>query len=94
MREVKTIEDMPALLQAARQEAEASFGDGNVYLEKLVEGARHIEIQIMADSHGNVIHLGNVNVPSSGGTRSCLRNHPPPSSVTMMRCASKWALSR
>jgi acetyl-CoA carboxylase biotin carboxylase subunit len=58
MREVQTIEEMPNLLQAARQEAEASFGDGNVYLEKLVEGARHIEIQIMADSHGNVIHLG------------------------------------
>ncbi|MFL7893952.1 MAG: biotin carboxylase N-terminal domain-containing protein, partial [Anaerolineales bacterium] len=38
MREVDKIEDMPGLLQAARQEAEASFGDGNVYLEKLVEG--------------------------------------------------------
>lgn len=58
MREVKSIEDMPGLLQAARREAEASFGEGNVYLEKLVEGARHIEIQIIADTHGNVIHLG------------------------------------
>jgi len=58
MREVKTIEEMPVLLQSARREAESSFGDGNVYLEKLVEGARHIEFQIMADSYGNVIHLG------------------------------------
>ncbi len=58
MREVRAIEEMPALLQAARREAEASFGDGNVYLEKLLEGARHIEFQILADSHGNVIHLG------------------------------------
>lgn len=58
MREVKTIEEMPVLLQSARREAESSFGDGNVYLEKLVEGARHIEFQIMADSFGNVIHLG------------------------------------
>lgn len=58
MREVDSFEDMPELLTAARQEAEASFGDGNVYLEKLVEGARHIEIQIIADNHGNVIHLG------------------------------------
>ncbi|MER3458940.1 MAG: pyruvate carboxylase subunit A, partial [Chloroflexota bacterium] len=41
-----------------RREAEAAFGDGSVYLEKIVEGARHIEIQILADSHGNVIHLG------------------------------------
>ncbi|HNB40016.1 MAG TPA: hypothetical protein PLG52_00870, partial [Anaerolineales bacterium] len=39
-------------------EAESAFGDGNVYLEKLIEGARHIEFQIIADEHGNVIHLG------------------------------------
>ncbi|MBI5839380.1 MAG: acetyl-CoA carboxylase biotin carboxylase subunit [Chloroflexi bacterium] len=58
MREVKSLEEMPALLQSARREAESSFGDGNVYLEKLVEGARHIEFQILADSHGNVVHLG------------------------------------
>jgi len=58
MREVGSIEDMPALLNAARREAESSFGDGNVYLEKLVEGARHIEIQILADGQDNVIHLG------------------------------------
>lgn len=58
MREVRTLEEMPALLQAARREAEAAFGDGNVYLEKLLEGARHIEIQILADEQGNVIHLG------------------------------------
>ena len=58
MREVLSPEDMPALLNQARREAEASFGDGNVYLEKLLEGARHIEFQILADTHGNVIHLG------------------------------------
>jgi acetyl-CoA carboxylase biotin carboxylase subunit len=58
MREVNSLEDMPTLLNAARREAEASFGDGNVYLEKLVEGARHIEIQILADGQDNVIHLG------------------------------------
>ena len=58
MREVNSIEEMPALLESARREAESAFGDGNVYLEKLVEGARHIEIQILADSHGNAIHLG------------------------------------
>jgi acetyl-CoA carboxylase biotin carboxylase subunit len=58
MREVRTLEEMPGLLDSARREAEAAFGDGNVYLEKLIEGARHIEFQILADSHGNVIHLG------------------------------------
>ncbi len=58
MREVRSLEDMPELLKSARREAESAFGDGNVYLEKLVTGARHIEIQVLADSHGNVIHLG------------------------------------
>jgi acetyl/propionyl-CoA carboxylase alpha subunit len=58
MREVVELEEMPSLLHAARREAEASFGDGNVYLEKLVEGARHIEVQILADEQSNVIHLG------------------------------------
>ncbi len=58
MREVRSLEEMPDLLKSARREAESAFGDGNVYLEKLVEGARHIEIQVLADSHGNVIHLG------------------------------------
>jgi len=58
MREVMSIDEMPTLRESARREAESAFGDGNVYLEKLVEGARHIEIQILADSQGNVIHLG------------------------------------
>lgn len=58
MREVQSTNEMPELLKSARREAEASFGDGSVYLEKLVEGAHHIEFQILADQHGNVIHLG------------------------------------
>jgi acetyl-CoA carboxylase biotin carboxylase subunit len=58
MRVVNTPDELPGLLQAARREAEAAFGDGNVYLEKLVSAARHIEVQILADSHGNLIHLG------------------------------------
>jgi acetyl-CoA carboxylase biotin carboxylase subunit len=58
MREVMAAEDMPRLLTAARREAEAAFGDGNVYLEKLILTARHVEFQILADKEGNVIHLG------------------------------------
>jgi len=58
MREARTLKEMPGLIQAARREAEAAFGDGNVYLEKLLLNARHIEFQILADDHGNVIHLG------------------------------------
>src|SRR5581483_10313245 len=43
---------------AAKAEAEAAFKNPGVYMEKYVEGARHVEIQIIADQHGNVIHLG------------------------------------
>jgi acetyl-CoA carboxylase, biotin carboxylase subunit len=58
MRLVNNPEDLPRLLQAAQGEAEAAFGNGGVYLEKFIECPRHIEFQILADSHGNVIHLG------------------------------------
>jgi len=58
MRLVKTEEELPHLLQAAQGEAEAAFGNPGVYLEKYIECPRHIEFQILADSFGNVIHLG------------------------------------
>jgi acetyl-CoA carboxylase biotin carboxylase subunit len=58
MREVQNIDELPNLITAARSEAEAAFGDGNVYLEKLLLDARHIEFQILADEGGKVIHLG------------------------------------
>jgi acetyl-CoA carboxylase biotin carboxylase subunit len=44
-------------LQAARQEAEKAFKDGSVYLEKYIEQPRHVEVQILADRHGKVVHL-------------------------------------
>ena len=88
MRRVDRPEDFRAALQAARREAKAAFGEDAVYLEKLIEGARHIEIQILADSHGNVIHLGERECPSSGGIRSCWRRPRRPS---WMSCASGWA---
>jgi len=58
MRIVRDESELGAALAAAHREAEAAFGDGTVYLEKLLEGARHIEFQILADMHGNTIHLG------------------------------------
>jgi len=58
MRAVGRPEDMPAALRLARREAEAAFGDGAVYLEKVVRDVRHVEFQILADAHGNVVHLG------------------------------------
>ena len=58
MRNVLRPEDLPEAIRTARREAQAAFGDDRVYIEKLIENARHIEIQILGDMHGNIIHLG------------------------------------
>jgi acetyl-CoA carboxylase biotin carboxylase subunit len=58
MRAVTRAEDLAAAFTAASSEAERSFGSGEVYLEKLIERPRHIEIQLMADEHGGCVYLG------------------------------------
>ena len=58
MRIVRNPGEMAISLRTAQREAEAAFGNGDVYVEKYLENARHIEFQIMADHHGNVAHLG------------------------------------
>jgi len=57
MRRVETREELPDALAAAMREAETAFGDPTVFLEQAVIGPRHIEVQILADGDGNVIHL-------------------------------------
>ena len=57
MRSVYLAQDLLGAIQSARNEARAAFGDDRVYLEKLLDSARHIEVQVLADNHGNVIHL-------------------------------------
>lgn len=60
-RGIRVVRDEPELRKAydaARREAEASFGNPGIYIEKYIERMRHVEIQILADRHGNVIHLG------------------------------------
>lgn len=58
MRLARSPDDLPQAWQTARAEALACFGDDRVYLERFVEQPRHIEIQLLADHHGRVIHLG------------------------------------
>jgi acetyl-CoA carboxylase biotin carboxylase subunit len=58
MRLVRDKSQLVSLFRAAQGEAEAAFGNGGVYLEKFIECPRHIEFQILADTHGNVVHLG------------------------------------
>src|SRR4051812_43170880 len=58
MRIVRAQEELGPSLKTAQREAEAAFGVGDVYLEKYVEAPRHIEIQVLGDHHGAVVHLG------------------------------------
>ncbi len=57
MRRIYSADELKGQVQAGRSEAKAAFGNDEVYLEKLVERARHVEVQLLGDSHGNVIHL-------------------------------------
>jgi acetyl-CoA carboxylase biotin carboxylase subunit len=57
MRQVDRIEDIESALAAAKSEAANSFGDDSVYIEKRIIGPRHVEVQVLADTHGNTLHL-------------------------------------
>jgi acetyl-CoA carboxylase biotin carboxylase subunit len=58
MRIVRTEEELPVSFQAAQSEAAGAFGNGDLYMEKYVEHPRHIEFQVLADEHGDVVSLG------------------------------------
>lgn len=58
IRKVMSAEELPKHFDSAQQEAKAAFGNDEMYMEKIVYPARHIEVQILADNFGNVIHLG------------------------------------
>ena len=86
MRIVRHPDELSNLLAMALAEAQAAFGDDRVYLEKFLPQARHVEIQVVADKHGNVIHLGTrlpgAAAPSKAGGRGTgnrhLRGRPAP----------------
>ena len=58
MRAVSSAAELPGAFEAARREASSAFGDGSVYLERYLGSPRHVEIQVLGDAHGHVIHLG------------------------------------
>jgi acetyl-CoA carboxylase biotin carboxylase subunit len=57
MRAVRSSADLSDAIDGARREAQRAFGDGTLYVERLVEHARHVEVQILADAHGSTVHL-------------------------------------
>ena len=58
MRRVEAEADLDSAMRAASSEAERAFGSGEIYIEKLIERPRHIEVQVLGDEHGHIIHLG------------------------------------
>jgi acetyl-CoA carboxylase biotin carboxylase subunit len=78
MRLARTADDLEESLNAARAEALAAFGDGTVYLERYLELPRHIEIQVIADTHGNVVHLGERDCSLQRRNQKVLEEAPSP----------------
>ena len=87
MRRVADADELPAALESARREAENAFGDGKLLLERLVEDARHIEIQVFGDSHGNVIHLGERDCSTQRRHQKIIEEAPSPFVDAAMRDA-------
>ncbi|HVM97640.1 MAG TPA: biotin carboxylase N-terminal domain-containing protein, partial [Candidatus Acidoferrales bacterium] len=58
MRVVRSVEEIAAEYQSAAREAQSAFGDGRLFLERYIERPRHVEVQVLADHHGHVVHLG------------------------------------
>jgi len=77
--------DLSKLFAAAQGEAEAAFGNAGVYLEKFVERPRHIEFQILADSYGNVIHLGERECSIQRRHQKLLEEAPSPALTSELR---------
>ena len=78
MRVVNTEAHLHNALQLTRQEAASAFGDATVYLEKYLENPRHIEIQVMADQHGNAVHLGERDCSTQRRHQKVIEEAPAP----------------
>jgi len=78
MRLAHNRKELEKALSAARLEAEAAFGNGEVYIEKYIEEPRHIEIQVLGDEHGNLIHLGERDCSIQRRNQKLLEESPSP----------------
>ncbi|WP_293148967.1 MULTISPECIES: acetyl-CoA carboxylase biotin carboxylase subunit [unclassified Microcoleus] len=85
MRLVREASELPKLFSAAQGEADAAFGNPGVYLEKFIEKPRHIEIQILADNYGNVIHLGERDCSIQRRHQKLLEEAPSPALSQKLR---------
>ncbi len=87
MRKVDRSRDFAANLEACRREAQSSFGDDKVLIEKFVEKPRHIEVQVFADAHGNAVHLFERDCSLQRRHQKVIEEAPAPGMTEQMRSA-------
>ncbi|MCP5284310.1 MAG: ATP-grasp domain-containing protein [Burkholderiaceae bacterium] len=85
MRLVRLMADLNDALAGARREAEAAFGDGTLMLERLIDDGRHIEVQVFADAHGTVVHLGERDCSAQRRRQKVIEEAPSPFVTSTLR---------
>ena len=85
MRIVRTADDLPGALAAARREARSAFGDDTMLVERYVERGRHVEVQVLADAHGNVVHLFERDCSAQRRHQKVLEEAPAPTISPALR---------
>jgi acetyl-CoA carboxylase biotin carboxylase subunit len=85
MRVVRAPGELVTAVKTAQREAEAAFGVGDVYIEKYVDSPRHIEFQILGDTHGNVVHLGERECSIQRRHQKLIEESPSPALTDKMR---------
>jgi len=94
MRLIRSAEELPHMFGAAHSEAASAFGNGDLYMEKFVERPRHIEFQVLADEHGNVVSLGERDCSIQRRHQKLVEESPSPSVSPELRSRMNGILEK